>query len=77
MARKRKYIKTGICIWCGKKEPEVTFKNKPHIVPDEVGGNQLSFDVCDKCNRSFGSQPNCNIPSPDQIFCEIFNLQRF
>lgn len=77
MARKRKYIKTGICIWCGKKEPEVTFKNKPHIVPDAVGGNQLSFDVCDECNRSFGSQPNCNIPSPDQIFCEIFNLQRF
>lgn len=37
----RKFKNTGRCIWCGKAEPDVTFKNKPHIVPDSVGGTEL------------------------------------
>lgn len=74
---KRKYKITGKCIWCGKSEPEVTFKNKPHILPDSVGGNELGYDICDTCNSYFGSKRQYNLPSPDLIFKEIFNLERF
>lgn len=73
----RKFINTGKCIWCGKSEPDVTFKNKPHILPDAVGGNELGKDICDTCNAYFGSSMHPNLPSPDLIFKEIFNLERF
>ena len=45
-----KYIETGQCIWCGKKEPEVSFENKPHILPHSLGGDEIGFDICDDCN---------------------------
>lgn len=77
MARRKSYIKTGECIWCGKKRTEVSFSRRPHIVPDAVGGNEIGFDVCDECNEYFGKRPNNNIPSPDQVFSELFNLKRF
>lgn len=73
----KKYKATGKCIWCGGSEPKVTFKNKPHIVPDSVGGNELGYDICDTCNSYFGSKRQYNLPSPDLIFKEIFNLERF
>lgn len=73
----RKYKNTGKCIWCGESEPDVTFKNKPHILPDAVGGNELGKDICDTCNAYFGSSTHPNLPSPDLIFKEIFNLERF
>ncbi|MCH5213767.1 MAG: hypothetical protein J1E97_01140 [Muribaculaceae bacterium] len=74
---KRKFVHTGKCIWCGKTAPEVSFNNKPHILPDSVGGNELGQDICDDCNSYFGSQPNRYLPSPDLLFKEIFNLKRF
>lgn len=73
----RNFKHTGKCIWCGKSEPDVSFKNKPHIVPDAVGGNELGKDICDACNAYFGSSTHPNLPSPDLIFKEIFNLKRF
>lgn len=73
----RSFKATGRCIWCGKSEPEVSFKNKPHIVPDSVGGSELGKDICDVCNAYFGASTHPNLPSPDLIFKEIFNLKRF
>lgn len=73
----RRFKLTGKCIWCGKEEPLATFKNKPHILPDSVGGTELGKDICDECNSYFGSNPNQYIPSPDLLFKEIFNLKRF
>lgn len=73
----RSFKSTGKCIWCGKSEPEVSFKNKPHIVPDSVGGTELGKDICDDCNAYFGSSKHPNLPSPDLIFKEVFNLKRF
>ena len=73
----RKFKFTGKWIWCWKTEPEVSFKNKPHILPDSVGGNELGCDICDDCNSYFGSKPNKYLPSPDLLFKEIFNLKRF
>ncbi len=73
----KSFKSTGKCIWCGKSEPEVSFKNKPHIVPDSVGGNELGKDICDACNAYFGSSIHPNLPAPDLIFKEVFNLKRF
>lgn len=69
------YIKTGICIWCQRQFPEVTFHNEPHIVPESLGGTEIGFDVCDECNKYFGSasrgEPNTNL-----IFKEMFGAIR-
>lgn len=53
------------------------FSHRPHILPDAVGGNELGVDICDECNSYFGTRQNNNIPSPDQIFSELFNIKRF
>lgn len=71
-----KFIHTGQCIWCGKKEPEVTFYNQPHIVPHALGGDEIGFDICDCCNSFFGTS-QLGKPSLDLVFKEIFNAYRF
>ena len=47
---KKEYTKTGKCIWCGKSYPDVTFLKQPHIVPRNMGGGCIGFDICDECN---------------------------
>ena len=71
-----KYIKTGQCIWCEKKEPEVSFENKPHVLPRSLGGNEIGFDICDDCNAYFGKATSGK-PALDFVFKEIFNAYRF
>ena len=71
-----KYIETGQCIWCGKKEPEVSFENKPHILPHSLGGDEIGFDICDDCNAYFGTV-TLGKPALDFVFKEIFNAYRF
>ena len=41
-----RYVKTGHCIWCGKTEPDVSFRAAPHIVPHNLGSDDIGFDVC-------------------------------
>lgn len=67
---KKQYIKTGTCIWCGKKKPEVTFYTRPHIIPQSLGGTDIGFDVCDKCNHYFGK--TSTLPSCDLTIKEVF-----
>lgn len=67
-----KYIKTGQCIWCGKKEPETLFSAAPHIVPHNLGSSDIGFDVCNDCNHFFG-KASIGVPSCDLVFKEIFN----
>lgn len=44
------------CRFCGKKEPEVTFKTFAHIVPELLGVNDSqSYTECDACNSLFSS----------------------
>lgn len=71
-----RYIKTGLCIWCGRTEPEVSFENKPHILPHSLGGEEIGFDICDDCNAFFGTA-TLGKPSLDFVFKEIFNAYRF
>ena len=49
------YINTGICIWCGKKFPEVSFQSKPHVLSKRLGGDEIGLDICDDCNHYFGT----------------------
>lgn len=58
-----RYVKTGQCIWCGKQEQEVFFDAAPHIVPHNLGSDDIGFDVCNDCNHYFGKAkrgvPSC------------------
>jgi hypothetical protein len=43
-----------ICRFCGKNEPEVSFKLIPHAVPELLGANRIIIgDECDQCNQLF------------------------
>lgn len=72
----KEYTHTGKCIWCGKSHPSVSFRHKPHILPQALGGDEIGFDVCDDCNHYFGTATRGK-PAIDTIFKEIFNISRF
>lgn len=43
------------CRFCGKSEPEVSFKNAAHIIPECTGNHFLASNYeCDACNKFFG-----------------------
>ncbi len=43
-----------ICRFCGRKEPEVTFDEKAHAIPELMGNKSLfTYYECDDCNRRF------------------------
>jgi len=75
---KREYIETGQCIWCLKKEPEVSFFNKPHTISKKLGATNIGFDICDSCNHFFGKiDRNQKYPlSVELAFKEILNIMR-
>lgn len=44
------------CRFCGKKEPEVTFKKKAHAISEMLGNKTLLLNnECDECNAFFGN----------------------
>lgn len=46
--------KTTTCRYCGCFEPEVSFEEKTHLLPELLGENDvLTYDECDSCNRLF------------------------
>lgn len=45
-----------ICIFCLKSEPDVTFLNMPHVIPNALGNKYLlHYEECDECNSYFCS----------------------
>ena len=50
-----RYINVGTCIFCKRQEPEVTFRTRPHTIPQKMGGKNIGVDVCDECNHYFGT----------------------
>ena len=43
-----------ICRFCKKREPEVSFKNEAHVIPQFLGNKYLIHDIeCDSCNLMF------------------------
>ena len=48
--------KKRICRYCGKSEPEVTFRKKGHAISEALGNKTIvTRDECDECNGKFGS----------------------
>ena len=48
-----------VCRFCGKKHPETTFKNKPHLYPELLGNRYaLSEFECDTCNHLLSKYEN-------------------
>ncbi|CAN7385087.1 HNH endonuclease [Devosia sp. LjRoot16] len=44
-----------VCRFCGKKEPEVTFRKVAHAIPESLGNKSItSYYECDPCNELFG-----------------------
>ena len=78
-SEKREYTRKGICIWCLKTKPNVTFYTKPHTIPKKLESNIIGFDICDSCNRYFGSDNNSEKVtfSVDKVFKEFFNVHKF
>ncbi|WP_374451860.1 HNH endonuclease [Phenylobacterium sp.] len=43
------------CRFCGKSEPEVTFKLEAHAIPEGLGNKSIFSNYeCDPCNQAFG-----------------------
>jgi hypothetical protein len=43
------------CRFCGKTEPEVSFRNDAHALPECTGNKSLfTYYECDVCNKAFG-----------------------
>lgn len=74
----KKYIESGQCIWCLKKETEVSFNKKPHTISKQLGATQIGFDICDSCNFFFGTIDKMQkYPmSVELAFKEIMNIMR-
>lgn len=75
---KKKYIKTGQCIWCLEKEPIVSFNKEPHTISRQLGATMIGFDICDSCNYFFGTiDRNQKYPmSVELAFKEIMYVMR-
>lgn len=44
------------CIFCLKSTPQVTFNNKPHVIPTFLGNRYLlHYEECDSCNSRFSA----------------------
>ncbi|HEV7332707.1 MAG TPA: HNH endonuclease [Flavisolibacter sp.] len=64
-----------VCIWCLKKEGNVSFARLAHIFPQSLEGKRICTNVCDACNAYFGSkQPN--MPSVEIALKEPLNISR-
>lgn len=54
VANRLKDRQDRLCRYCGKREPDTTFKNDAHVVSQLLGKNNLLCDEeCDACNRIF------------------------
>lgn len=47
---------TRVCRFCGRREPEVSFRSKAHAIPEMLGNKTLFMNYeCDSCNQHFGT----------------------
>lgn len=74
-----RYINIGTCIFCKRGEPEVTFRTRPHTIPQTMGGRKIGVDVCDECNHYFGTvdkqiQPHMAI---ETCVKEVLNVTQY
>ncbi len=64
-----------VCRFCGKTYPDVTFNNRPHIIPELLGRNDFVSDFeCDKCNKILSNFEN-NLSTFIQPYLTICGLK--
>jgi len=78
-SNKKEYIRKGKCIWCLKTKPEVEFYTQPHTIPKKLNSHNIGFDICDSCNKFFGSDNKLDkvTYSIDKVLKELFNVHKF
>ena len=48
-----------VCRFCGRRNPDTKFNNRPHIIPELLGNRYLISDFeCDECNELFSPWEN-------------------
>ncbi|MGV8946898.1 MAG: hypothetical protein ACOH1N_10755 [Lutibacter sp.] len=75
----KEYIRKGKCIWCLNVKPDVEFYTKPHTIPKKLNSHNIGFDICDSCNKFFGSDNKLDkvTYSIDKVLKEFFNVHKF
>ena len=76
---KKTYKNIGKCIFCKRSEPEVSFRTRPHTIPQTMSGRSIGVDVCDECNHYFGTvdvqiQPHMAV---ETCVKEILNVTQY
>lgn len=57
------------CIFCLKKEPIVSFRTRPHVIPECLGNKYLlHYEECDQCNEDFSSTIEDALDKYTEIF---------
>ncbi|MCA9017151.1 MAG: hypothetical protein KDA77_17600, partial [Planctomycetaceae bacterium] len=65
-----------LCRFCGKRAPEVSFKNTAHAVPEFLGNRRiLSLNECDGCNHFLANQYEDHLGRWSIIDRAIFRIQ--
>lgn len=64
------------CIWCRGQEPYFTFNKKAHTFPQSLGGTCICENVCDNCNKYFGS-PTREGSSVEVFLKEALNISKY
>lgn len=58
-----------VCRYCGRREPEVTFKSLAHLLPDFMGNRHMAtYFECDNCNNWFSKY--------ETTFANYFGISR-
>jgi hypothetical protein len=72
-----KVINIKTCLWCLKKESDVSFTKKAHTIPKSLGGQNYNRNVCDDCNYYFGNRDSHNGKySIEVALKEAFSISR-
>lgn len=65
-----------VCRFCGKKQPEVTFKSVAHAVSEALGNKKIVLnEECDDCNSKFGSLVEIHLIEYLRFMCVFFGIK--
>ncbi len=64
------------CRFCGKKENEITFKNKAHAISEGLGNKKVFlYDECDSCNDRFSTEIEPDLINYYSVFRTFFDVK--
>jgi hypothetical protein len=64
------------CRFCGKGQPEVSFKKIAHSISEALGNKKIiSNEECDSCNKKFGTQLEPDLIAYLDLYRSYFRVQ--